>query len=66
MSTSPLLPTPDKMLDSGNDTMPSLKGKAPLERIAGPGEKISVHTLKMLSSNLKATGYMLSFQPMVS
>lgn len=44
ISTSPLLPTPGKVLDPGNDAMPSLKGRAPLEGIAGSGENLRSHS----------------------
>lgn len=38
ISTGSLLPTPGKVLDLRNDTKPSVKGRAPLEGIKGPGE----------------------------
>lgn len=66
ISTSPLLPTPGKLLDPGNDAVPSLKGRAPLEAIAGPGENLSSHSEGPL---LHVEGYadnMFSFQSMVS
>lgn len=65
ISTSPLLPTPGKMLDPGNDAMPSLKGRAPLEGIAGPGENLSSHSEDPHFQPEGYAGYMFSFQSMV-
>lgn len=60
ISTSPLLPTPRKLLDPGND-VPSLKGKAPLEGIAGPGENLSSHSKDPPFHVEGSADYMFSF-----